>query len=884
MIVTHSHADFDALAALVAASKIYPGSAAVLPELLNANVRRFVNLYRELLPLKTQEEPQGLLPLAVVVDTRRKSRLGPALALVERAAEVHIIDHHPPAADDLEGNEVIVEPVGATTTILVEAIRQHRVALSQLEASLLALGIYENTGSLSGIMTTARDAAAAAFLWEEGLKMEIINEHLRPSLSAAQKALLEKLVEGSELYELRRRRILISSTAMNEYVEGVAVLIRHLQEIEDVELAVALVRMEKGVYLAVKALSDEMDLPGLFSAVGARGHRSAVSAFLATDDLAAVKNNILELLEGYIPPALTAGEVATAPLVTVPSEETVARVMDLLYDKGFGGCPVMEEGRMVGMIARRDLAKALRSNLGHAPVKSFMKRQVMTAGADCSITALRRMMVEHNIGRIPVLGSGRGGIEPVGIVTRSDILRALERLDRRSGASEQKGCLIKFREKKPVVEVDNLDEVIKKELSPRQQGLLLMIGQRAERLETRVYLVGGFIRDLLLGYRLPQDLDLVVFPDAVAFARDLEKLLGGKLHVYEQFGTATLYLEEGLRLDLATARQEFYAAPAALPRVEETSSLKSDLFRRDFTINTLACSLMPGSFGKLYDFFAGREDLSRGVIRTLYNLSFADDPLRILRAVRFEHRFGFTIDENTMELIGRAVKSKVLEKVSRHRLNHEVSLIYKEREPVQILRRLDQIGVLSFLYPSIRPDTNIWQRLNRIGDTLEWARRREWKSEPDPELLYLGGLLYDLEPEKRFVIMRRLHFSRERTEKLLGACREVPGALDELSQEELRPSRLVKRLEDFSVEALLLLHALSRSGKIKEYLRLYLDSLQHLRPRLKGGDLKKLGLEPGPQFQEILQKVRAALLDGQIRTPEEELQFVLSLLERRKED
>ena len=202
-------------------------------------------------------------------------------------------------------------------------------------------------------------------------------------------------------------------------------------------------------------------------------------------------------------------------------------------------------------------------------------------------------------------------------------------------------------------------------MPPRWQSRLLLMGQRAAATGVSLYLVGGAIRDLLLGAELSRDLDFVVVPDALAFAAEAVKFLGGKLKVFEHFGTASLFLEEGLRLDFATARREIYAAPAALPQVEETGSLKSDLYRRDFTINTLACSLLPQSFGELYDFFEGRQDLRRGMIRTLYQLSFVDDPLRVLRAVRFEQRFGFQIEEGTLELIEKALRSSCLLYTSR---------------------------------------------------------------------------------------------------------------------------------------------------------------------------------------------------------------------------
>ncbi|MEW5784883.1 MAG: CBS domain-containing protein [Bacillota bacterium] len=878
LIVTHEHGDFDALASAVAAAKIYPDSMIILPEPLHANVRAFVNLNRDLLPLAELRELSAVPRTAVVVDTRKKTRLGAALLFVEQAAEIHIFDHHPPDQDDLAGSEVRVEPVGAVTTLLVEEIRRRGLPLTELEATLMLLGIYEDTGSLTHSASTARDAAAVAFLWELGVKPELLQEYLRTPLTEAQKGLLEKLIEGCEYFELRRRRILLSSTILEEYVRGAAVLFHYLQETEQAELAIILVNMNQSVYLAARTQAEEINLMELLAPLEVRGHPGAVSASIKTADLNSVRSQLLDLLEHFLPPALTAGEVASSPVVTIKSDLSAQSAQNLLDEKGISGCPVMEEGKVAGIISRRDLHKVLRSSLGHAPVRGFMRHPVISANLDDSLTAVRRLMVEHNIGRIPILNFAG---EPVGMVTRSDILRTMYRLDRKGKTIAARGRLFKTGEPVAPVTVDDLSGTIGKVLPPRLQGLLLMIGQRAEQAGVRVYLVGGVIRDLLLGQKLPQDLDFVVLPDAIAFAQNLERFLGGKLKVFEQFGTASLFLERGLRLDLVTARKEFYAAPAALPEVE-TSSLKNDLFRRDFTINTLACSLMPGSFGRLYDFFEGRADLRRGIIRTLYNLSFVDDPLRILRAVRFEQRFGFTIDQGTLELISKAARGNVLDKLSRQRLNHEISLIYKEPDPVAVLRRMDELNVLPFLFPHLAPTAQTWQRLYRVSEAVAWSDGREWETEPDAELVYICGLLYDLDSYQRSAIMRRLHLSREQAETVHLASQATPRILEELAGEAVRRSTVVNRLAPLPVVMLLFMYAMAQQQRVKDYLRLYLDSLQFVQPRVKGGDLKQLGLEPGPIYQKILKELKDAVLDGQVRNYEEELDFVRSFLEQQR--
>lgn len=844
----------------------------------------FMEHYGDGLPIQApcgEMEEGGAGECVVVVAGRRRSSLGALLPLVERAREVHIFDHHPPSPDDLEGSEIRVEPVGAVTTLLVEEIRRCRIPVSELESSLMLLGIYRDTASLSSAATTARDAAAVAFLWEQAVDAAIIGEYMRAPLVAEQKSLLAELLGASELFEVAGRRILVAAAEAGETIRGLGAMARRLQQIEDIDLLIILTALPRGdLHLEARTTEDDLDLPLLLAPLGARGYRRAVSAVHSGEDPAAFRERLLELLERYLPPPAAALDIARAPAAAASARWSVNRVSEYLDAENCGSCPVVEEGKILGMITRKELRQALRSGFGDTPVQGFVKRRAVTLPPQSSITALRRTFVERKTERI-ILAGEEG--EPLGAVVPMDVLRYLYRLDGRPNCGTPGGSLLQAKKNPPPDSVDNLGALLESKMPPRWQSRLLLMGQRAAATGVSLYLVGGAIRDLLLGAELSRDLDFVVVPDALAFAAEAVKFLGGKLKVFEHFGTASLFLEEGLRLDFATARREIYAAPAALPQVEETGSLKSDLYRRDFTINTLACSLLPQSFGELYDFFEGRQDLRRGMIRTLYQLSFVDDPLRVLRAVRFEQRFGFQIEEGTLELIEKALRSRVLDRVSRRRLAREISLIYGERDPAALLIRLQELNILEFLYPRLSPGPETWQRLGRIGEALAWAEGREWSRPPEKELVYLSGLLMELEEQDRLAIIRRLGLSRDRAAAVLQGCSQAPALLEELSGREgaaARPSLLVNRLDPLFPETILLLYALAGNRVLRDHLRLYLESLRHVRPRLRGGALKELGLQPGPLFGEILDALRRAVLDGELRSYDEELDFVTSYLER----
>ncbi len=894
LIVTHKNGDFDALAAVVAASKLFPGTKVILPETLQANVRPFANLYRDLLPVGDPGDIPEKINILYVIDTNRKERLGKWSHLPEIAGQVRVFDHHP-GEEDLGADQVRNEAVGATTTILLEELIKNKISLTEFEATLLALGIYEDTGCLTFEITTSRDARALAYLWEKGLNTTLLREYLRTPMTDSQKVLLEKLIQNSELYELNQRRVMISTTSLGEYVSGASVMLQFLDDIEDTSLTLVIVQMTENVYFAARTRDQDLNLLELLAPFDVKGYPAAVTAHFKEVKAEELKKIMIEFLRNYLPPVITAGEAASSPVYTLQSSTSLTEAERFLTEKGIKGCPVLENSSLVGIVSRRDLQKGLRSDLGHAPVKGFMTREIITAAPQDSLVKLRRIMVEHNIGRVPIVNP-EGNLK--GVVTRSDILRHLNYLDRggRSIAGRRKNPSAEAAQtnvrRDPMLphqfdengEV-NLSDLLNRELPARVKKLLLQIRQQAYREKIQIYLVGGTIRDLLLRHPPEKDFDFVVLGDAIDFTFNLQKIIGGKMRHFEQFGTASLYLDDGLRLDLVTARKEYYPSPAAPPQVE-SSSLKNDLFRRDFTINTMACSLGAEDFGRLHDYYNGRKDLKDGVIRALYNLSFVDDPLRILRAARFEQRYAFTIESETIDLIEKAVELKVLEKVSRQRLNQELKLVFKEPSPLKVLQRLDHFRTLPFLYPRARPDRKTWRLLSRIEEILQWTGERGWKKRPDTELVYLCGLLIGLESVDRSAIIRKLQLSRERASIVMTACRKVPGVVEELKQEALNPSAVVSCLEPLPVEAVLLAYAITENKTVRGHLKVYMEALKYIQPRLKGEDLKRMGLEPGARYRQIIDSLKQAVLDGDVKTPQEELDYVIDYLEaeKRKEE
>ncbi len=255
----------------------------------------------------------------------------------------------------------------------------------------------------------------------------------------------------------------------------------------------------------------------------------------------------------------------------------------------------------------------------------------------------------------------------------------------------------------------NIASLLKKRLPGPVLKIIRQIGKLAEKKKLSAYIVGGFVRDLLLG-RDNLDLDIAIEGNALTFAGVLSAQINSKIVRHLRFGTATIVLSEGFKIDLASARKEYYVHPAALPRVC-FSSIKDDLFRRDFTINTLAVRINSADFGQLLDELSGEKDILAGKIRVLHDKSFVDDPTRILRAIRFEQRYGFTIEHSTLRLMRKAIASGVLKRLSRFRLGREFILLLKEENPLKALLRFDQLCGLKLIHPLLKLDPPTLKRL-----------------------------------------------------------------------------------------------------------------------------------------------------------------------------
>lgn len=394
------------------------------------------------------------------------------------------------------------------------------------------------------------------------------------------------------------------------------------------------------------------------------------------------------------------------------------------------------------------------------------------------------------------------------------------------------------------------------------------------------YLVGGFVRDLILGVK-NLDLDIVVEGNGIKVAEDFAHALNAKLIRHRRFGTATVILKSHLKIDFSTARKEYYPRPAHLP-VVSPGSLKDDLFRRDFTINAMAISLSSENFGKLVDFFSGKEGLQNKKIRILHDLSFIDDPTRILRAIRFEKRYNFRIEPKTLKLLKEAVREGMLERVEPQRIRDDLILVLKEKEPLKEIKRLKELVGFRFLHPRLSVLAKNFKLLAAVEKEINWFEKAHfYRRNLDAWVIYFMGLMDCLKPRFTRAVCRRLALRRGEEKRILNAKKISDKLIAFLSRPDTRPSKIFALLEPLSYEEILLIKAKYRNAFIKKHIEDFFEIYNGMRILITGDDLRKLGLMPGPYYQKIFTRVLNAKLDGQARNREEELALIKKLIKKR---
>ncbi len=884
IITCHLNADFDAFSSMVAASRLYPGAWLVFPGSQEKKVRGFIADFpfaRTNIRKIKEINPEEVGRL-IVVDAGSSGRLGPLANLLSRpGVEVHVYDHHPHGDGSIKGALEYIEPVGATVTLLVETLDRKKIKPTPLEASLMGLGLYEETGGFLFPSTTERDILAMARLFKWGASTRIIEKYMKTDfLGRREVSLLGKLLENSRDIIVGGIKVRLAKATAKDYAGDAAQLAHNIMDAEEIDALLMMVSMKGKIVLIGRSRVPEIDIAGVLAEFGGGGHRYAASATIADLPLEVLEEKVEAAVKRHVRPEMTAGDVMTRPVVTIDWTATVAQAQKAMTIYSVNVLPVIRGGTYLGIISREVVEKALFHGFAKKNVLDFTMTEASTVAAETPVGEVESVMIERNQRFVPVLGSN-GGIE--GAITRTDILRVLyeDYLRRRThpetraeAAGARKGKEEEKEREKTHFE-RNLAKNIREKFPEKIVEILKLAGLTAMEMGFQAYMVGGSVRDLLRGER-NLDIDLVIEGNGIDFARLLAGKLGGRLKTHERFGTAVL-VADGLKMDVATARTEYYETPAALPTVA-VSSIKRDLQRRDFTINALAVKLNPRDFGALVDFFGGRRDLREKTIRVLHDLSFIEDPTRAFRAVRFAVRFGFDLSTHTEELLKSTLEMGLFERLSGSRLYEEMLLIFRETEPVLAIKKLQEYGLLKVLHPALKDDdAALAGTFQAVHDALLWFGLSFADEVPDKPALYLMALLSGLDEKEIVSALRRLSASGRASAVVEGGISKAkdllvnrlpPGkALED-------PVRIYDAMRALSLESLLLAMSLASADEQKRAVTRYLLELRKIKPLLTGKDLVEMGLAPGPLFSKIFTALLHEKLKGNLESREDEARFV----------
>lgn len=881
LITCHANADYDAFAGMLAARHIYKAADLLFPGTQEAGLTKvFASVSREkynFIDASTinWEEYDRL----VIIDTRQSGRCKHIAPLLERDIRIEVWDHHPPATDDLAGATAHVATCGAVTSLLCSELQRTGAKLDADEATLLGLGIYGDTGSFTYSSITPLDFQAAAWLLDSGMDVVAINDMASHELTSMHVQALNSLLESAQTYEFNDTQVVLADASMEHYLGDFASLAHKLMEMEKFPVLFAIGAMGDRIQVVARSHNPEINVGKICAALGGGGHDYAASASIRFKSLHEVKESILHGLQAQTMPEKTARDYMSLPAIGMESTGTIRAADELMLHFGLKAIPVFHPGtrECAGLLDAQTAARANGHGLGDEAISEYMQRRIVTLPPDALLRDLANAIIGGRQRLVPIVDNG----SVIGVVTRTDLINVF--------ASE---CIGPGIASKPGSKPYNIRKLLRDRLSAENRRILEIAGELGKKMRLPVYAVGGFARDLMIGVPT-QDIDLVAEGNGIAFARELARELGGRVREHQKFLTAVVIYHDNSgterHIDVATARLEYYEYPAALPTVE-LSSLKMDLFRRDFSINALAIRLDGEFYGNVEDFFGGRRDIKDKLIRVLHTLSFVEDPTRCIRAVRFEQRYKYRIGPGTEKLIKNILPKHLLEKLSPDRLFNEIRHLCEEENGAACFERLDDLGILKTLNPLLSLTPARREGLKRVQEILAWYRRLYLEKRAEAWICYYYALTRNLTYAEATQAYVALGLPAAKKTAILQQREKLRAMKSRLLDWQARDDRgvthvseICEMLGNLEPETLLYAMAIFNDKGLEKNISRYITQWQREKPDINGHDLKRAGIEPGPIYGEILRHVLRAKLDGQAPTPKSQIALALEYFKNQKD-
>ncbi len=867
IITSHINADFDAIASMLAAQKLYPGSVIIFPGSQEKNLRDFFisstsYLFNMADPASIDFSQTSKL---VIVDTRQKNRLTQVSKLLDKKdIKIDIYDHHPAMEGDVTGSFEIIRQTGATTTILSTILQEKKVFPTPDEATIMALGIYEDTGSFTFSSTTKEDLEQAAFLLSCGANLNTIVSFVVKEIKSEQVTWLNELLNEMTAHKINGVDIHMSAISSPAYITDLATIVQKVVRMENLDIFFAIVLMDNKITIIARNRIPEVDVGKILSAFGGGGHSYAASAKVDNQTLAQVEIMLIERLQKEVKSIQIAKNLMTSPAITIEPHVTCKTAGNMMTRYNINSLLVVDKKKnsYEGYITRQIIEKTLHHKLSHIPVKEYMNSEVSYISSDADILQIENIIIEGKNRILPVIDNG--WIK--GVITRTDLLNYLVQHNKALKRSETEPEFKRNAKKRQI------ENILYQRLDNRIKQLLQNIGKTGNGIGFNMFVVGGFVRDLLLNRQI-EDIDIVVEGDGIEFARVYAKKEGCRINTHKKFGTAVIIFPDNFKIDVASARLEYYKTPAALPIVEK-SSIKLDLARRDFTINTLAISLNPDNFGMMIDYFGANRDLKDKTIRTIHNLSFVEDPTRIFRAIKFSNRFGFKIGKVTSNLIHNAIKIDCFKNLSGLRVLSELKQIFEEENPIPAIKTMEAYGLEKVIHKEFIFIPNTYHLLESVNKILSWHDLLYIDEQYPRWSVYFMALLnrcsykvceqicnrLNVPVKERGILLER----RYKAEKQLALIENTSNYTKE---------DLYWILINFKTEFILYMMALAKTDETRKAISNFYTHQRSIKPYIQGRDLLKIGLSSGPVFTKILNQILNAKLDGKLKTKKEEIEF-----------
>jgi tRNA nucleotidyltransferase (CCA-adding enzyme) len=841
---------------MFAASKLYPGSIMVHPGSLDINATKIVSIFEDSLKLiKIKDIPNSLkneIKRMVIVDTKNYYRIGEGKELLLNSPEIIIFDHHPDTSV-IKNTKVVSKKVGANTTIIVDLLKKKKIILNSFEATLISLGIFEDTGSFTFPSTTSDDFKAIAFLSSFGINMKIVHHFLSPFLVEEQVIMLRNLLNNLEEFNIKGSKIAIAVASMERYVPGLSLIAHKIIELIDTDIIFILAKMKRDVFIIARSVSPEYDLRPIIERFNGGGHPTAASAVLRDANIEEIKNEITRKASQSYFPVLKAKNIMSSPVKTVSPSVNIKEALKIMIKMGFSGLPIEDDGRIIGILSKRDLEKVLLFEKRERPVKQFFTPLVATVPPDADLREIEDTMIKNNIGRVLVIDKDK----PMGIISRSDLLKAYrikEDMVEISISSEESSFL-------PTQEL--VIQIMKASFDSEALSLVKEFGSIAKSVNQKIYLVGGAMRDMLLGAR-SCDFDLILSDDAIAFGKALNKRFNGIIKVYSETQTVN-FKTDRFTFDFVTSRREYYNEKSLIPIIEK-ATLQEDLKRRDFTINTLAVDITPDNFGTMYDFFGGYTDLVQKRIRVLHSYSFIEDPSRVLRAIKYIVRLGFQLSDETEMLLKNAVELGAIKSKHSQRILTELMELLSREKIIDSLLLMDKYGILNQIFRIRRLGV---QKIARLKRSLELIKSMKLEN---ISMVYIAILIDGKSNSEKREILEFFSLNKRLINKFIaqwGALNEFHKHFEDLGIDE--KFMLIKEVDDF----ILCGYLTKASIKEKRFIKYFINHLRGMKIKINGGDLIDLGLKEGPQFRKIFDNLTKLKILGKVKNRQEEVNYIL---------